>query len=164
MDTFSYTHRSATSGRDETMTSFGERERRQALRPEPLTPAFATYTRGTGLTELRCRCCGTVIGRMLPVGTQKVRRVKNQTFVDTHLQFAHLANYREVEVEMEGGGRHIGNACADCVPKLGDAEMLARFYETDLAQWRDEGGAELPLLLRAAKPVRVVRSDIAIKD
>lgn len=124
---------------------------------------FASFARGRGLVELRCRVCGTAIGRQMPVGAQRTRRVGNQTFIETDMQFAYLAAYREVEIAMEGGGRHIGNACASCAERLErEPELLARFYETDLTQWRSEGHQITATMDRT--PKRVTRVADYIKD
>lgn len=138
-------------------------ERRARPRPEPLTPSFATFDRKRGMVELRCRCCGTVIGKPAAIGEQTVRRIKNQTFIETHVQFQYLANYREVDIAVEGGGRHVGNACAACAEALKkDAGLLARFCETDLVQWRSEGVKITALMDR--RPVAVLRVADYIKD
>src|SRR3990167_5511848 len=137
-------------------------EHRASERPVAFAP-FATFTRALGLVELRCRVCTAVIGKNLPVGQQKVRRVKNQTFIETQMQFTYLANYREVEIEREDGGKHVGNVCADCAPRIQtDSALLAQFCETDLAQWRAEGATITAAMDR--RPVRVLRVADAIRE
>jgi hypothetical protein len=119
------------------------------------------------MRELRCRCCSTVIGKLVPSEQQTVRRVGSQTFIQERMVFSYLPNYREVEIEMDLDGRkakHVANICVDCVGELQYPHTLARFYETDLAQWRSEGHSDIPHLMRAAKPTRVLRSDTFIKD
>lgn len=135
-------------------------DRRSRPRAEPFK-TFATMTRGGGLVELRCRRCQTVIAKKLPVGEQKVHRVKNQTFVETTLEFTYLANYREVEIQVEGG-KHVGNVCSTCAPALSDPAVLERFCETDLAQWRSEGHKITAKMDR--RPVKVLRVADQIKD
>jgi hypothetical protein len=153
------------SARDGTMT-----EQRVRERPTALRQTFATFERGRGLVELLCRVCGTVIGKTLPVGQQRVRRVKGQTFIETEVQFCYLANYREIEIEQTVDfedparlGKHVGCVCVDCAPKLqADPALLAQFCETDLAQWRSEGQTITEQMDR--RPTRVLRVAQQIRD
>jgi hypothetical protein len=115
-------------------------EQRSRERPEPLLHPFATFQRDRGLTSLQCRVCGVEIGRVQPVGTQRVRRARNQTIIETMMQFAYLANYREIAVRTESGGRYVGNACAECADKVqNDPEVRGRWFESELKQFRALG-------------------------
>lgn len=145
-------------------------DKRARPRPEPLRASFAKMERGRGITELLCRVCGTVIGKLLPVGAEEVRRLRDRTIVETQVQFCYLANYREVEIENRVGfgpdavpGRHVGCACVACAEKLAaDLPLLERFCETDLAQWRGEGHKITERMDR--RPVKVLRVADQIRD
>ena len=137
--------------------------RRVRERPAALRPSFATITPGLGLVAVQCRCCGTPIGGHGPIGDGKVRRDGPKPVLEQPVGFRWFANYREVDIRMEDGGRHVGNACADCAERLwADADLLARFCETDLAQWRSEGATITARMDR--RPVRVLRIAKQIKD
>lgn len=143
-------------------------ELRVRVRPEPL-PLFATFERGRGLVELRCRVTGEVIGKTMPVGQQRVRRTRKATFVETDMQFTYLANYREVEIDMADAdgkgstGKHVGGVSIAGAEQLrADPVMLARFTETDLAQWRSEGATITERMDR--RPKRVLRVADFIRD
>lgn len=144
-------------------------EQRVRARPEPFRASFATIDRARGMTELQCPMCAAVIGKMLPVGHQQVRRVRGQTFVETQLQFCYLANYREVEFDMldadkvERAGKHVGAACVECAPKLqADPALQERYAETQLKQWRAEGTTITERMDR--RPDRVLRVADFIRD
>lgn len=100
--------------------------------------SFARIDRRQGLTELHCRLCGGLIGKLMPVGNQTIRRVKNQTFIQDQVQFCYLPNYREVLMEMSDGSKHVANTCADCAASLDTAKLQA-LYSMDLSQWSSEG-------------------------
>ena len=101
----------------------------------------------------------------MPVGEQRVRRVKTQTILETDMQFVWLNNYREVEVEVlpvgqpdAQPGKHVMGVCKSCADLLPqDSELLARFTETDLAQWRSEGAKITEQMDR--RPTKVLRID-----
>lgn len=131
-------------------------------RPEPLIPEFAKFERARGIVELLCRVCGTTIGKHLPVGIQRIRRVKTQTVVETDMQFCYLANYREVELKREDGGKHVGCVCVDCAPKLADKGTMESFFESDLKQWRSEGVTITAAMDR--RPTKVLRVKDFIRD
>ena len=138
-------------------------ERRIRDRAKPLKVPFAHTHRTKGLQEVVCRVCGTIIGKIMPVGDSTIRRMKNHTIIETMAQFAYTASYREVDILMEDGGRHVGNACAECASKLStDSGLLASFCETDLAQWRSEGITITERMDR--RPVKVLRVEETIKD
>lgn len=150
-------------------------EQRVRERPVALAP-FATFERGRGLVELRCRCCNTPIGKVLPVGEQKVRQNGTRTVVETGVQFCYLEGYREIEIEQfstwedeakpaaeRRKKRHVGCVCADCATRLeNDSTLLASFCETDLAQWRSEGHQITERM--DTRPTRVLRVARQIKD
>jgi hypothetical protein len=137
-------------------------ERRSRSRSEPLLAPFAKMERGRGIVELMCRVCGVVIGKPMPVGEQRIRRLRDRTIVETGVQFCYLANYREVELEVEGG-KHVGCVCVDCAPKLqANAGLLASFWESDLKQWRSEGITITAQMDR--RPTKVLRVAEYIRD
>lgn len=120
--------------------------------------SFAKFDRQFGLTEVVCRGCGHVIAKTMPVGPQKVRRLGQQTIIQEAVQMAYLANYREVLIEMSDGGKHVGNACVDCVEELrSDPDALHTFYAMDLAQWQSRGERVHQTFIDRV-PVRVIRS------
>ncbi len=100
---------------------------------------FATYDRQFGLTELMCPLCGVLIAKLLPVGSQNIRRVKGQTIIQEGVALARLASYREVLLDMNDGSRHVVNVCAECAGHMHDPMVSVARYAADLAQWSSEG-------------------------
>lgn len=134
---------------------------RRGKDPKP----YAKMERG-GITELACSLCDAVIAKWMPSGQQTIRRKGTQTFIQDPMVFSYLANYREVELEMDDGSKHVTNLCESCMPKLSNGDgLLEDLYASDLAQWASEGDEGTKLAERNAnrKPLRVLRSGVMVQ-
>lgn len=122
-----------------------------------------TFDRQFGITELRCPSCGVAIAKLLPVGAQKITRIKSQTIIQEGMSLAYLANYREVLMQMNDGSRHVMNCCVECAALASDPATAVAMYAANLSQWSSEGAA-LSDAMCDRSPTEVLKVDDYIKE
>lgn len=126
--------------------------------------SYAKFDRQFGLTSISCSLCRVEIARLMPVGNQVIRRVKNQTFIQEGVMMGRLANYREVLMEMDDGSKHVSNLCVDCATKIAtDSSLREALYSADLSQWSSEGN-RLSDEICTRKPVSVLQTADFIRE
>lgn len=92
----------------------------------------------SGITEVRCKCCGALIKKLLPDSKgEQIERREDRVVVRERLVLTTLPNYREVEIEFDDGSKHITPCCADCANHL-DEELIEAMYAADLDRWQKE--------------------------
>lgn len=114
------------------------RERIQAAHD---THTIGCYVhRGTlGIEEVRCKCCGDPVRKLIPhEDFSETRIVDGRPVIVQRLMLGTLPNYTEIRIEFDDGSRHVTLACDCCAGKftLDDLEWL---YCYDLAEWLTDG-------------------------
>jgi len=131
----------------------------QALRDKgsSFVEDYCTF-RNRELWEVRCKGCGTIIRKMLPIEELSVKRiVRGVTLIQERLALACLANYREVLIAFDDGSKHVTPMCVECATtRLQDKDLLEAVYTADLEQWKREGAGVSEVDARR-KPNRVAK-------
>lgn len=105
-------------------------------------PKYKSYvvTQGEATTEVRCKGCGVVIRKLIPVESfGAVERINGQVIVRERLLLTCLPNYREVMVEFDDSTKHVTCLCDQCAQKMDDATFAQNIYHQDLDQFEAEG-------------------------
>lgn len=127
----------------------------QAL-AEKLSPRTYLERNGNRLERILCKC-GVPIRSWEDVGPPETRRLGGGTTQVIHrVAFVPSGAYREVELAMTDGSKHVTAVCSTCAGRT-DAEFWTRVYLCDVAQWIENGASpEHPLLIDRL-PTTVIR-------
>ena len=101
-------------------------------------PDYIQFSKRGYIEAIYCKKCGTLIRSLIP--DEDRREVTNQRGIQTireRLVMQSLANYAEVQIEMEDGSVHVTNCCTSCAPVL-TKQDLEDFIVADLETMRQE--------------------------
>lgn len=93
----------------------------------------ATVLRDTDgeIYQVKCPGCSKTIRALTPVGKPQAREVNGKTQLVTSVQLVPLPIYREVELVLDAGGRHITRACKKCAQSK-DVVFWDEVYHQDM--------------------------------
>ncbi len=92
-----------------------------------------SYKNG-GISEIRCRECGTPIRTLIESDSVgKARKVNGHIVMERFLVLGCLPNYREVLMACSDGSAHVACMCAEC-SKTATLAQMQEHHDLDVAE------------------------------
>lgn len=92
-----------------------------------------------GIEEVRCKCCGDPVRKLMPhPDFQEERLINGKRVFAQGLMLATTAAYTEVMMDFDDGSRHVTVMCEECAKRL-TLEECEWLYCGDLEEWMVDG-------------------------
>jgi hypothetical protein len=116
------------------------RERIQAAKNDLRMKSFNYITKreGIGIDEVKCKLCGVLLKKLVPLpdlGQEEV--INGKTVVTQPVALRETNNYAEITIAFDDGSAHTTMTCKSCVPGL-DNEKLELLYAADMNQFDED--------------------------
>lgn len=92
-----------------------------------------------GIEEVRCKCCGTPVRRLMPhPDFSEERLINGQRVWVQAMTLGTCPEYTEVMMDFDDGSRHVTVVCQDCSKHL-TLEQCEWLYCGDMEEWMVDG-------------------------
>jgi hypothetical protein len=101
-----------------------------------------------------CKCCGEQIAGWIDDDRfDETRVIGGKPMLMRRMLFARYNSYKEIEIEMKDGGKHVTQLCRACLKGMDESKLNA-IYVADLVQFARGGPVTTSLIEREARGYR----------
>jgi len=115
-------------------------ERIQVAKKDPRMKCcnYIIKREGIGIDEVKCKLCGVLLKKLVPLldlGQEEV--INGKTVITQPVALRETNNYAEITIAFDDGSAHTTMTCKSCISGL-DNEKLELLYAADMNQFDED--------------------------